>query len=445
MIRHSLLNTCPTQAGARLAAGMALGLAVLPAFAQASAVAPPRIEGEVLVQLRAGADLPAIQSGYRLSLLSRFGSRPIFRFKLPAGSSVDVALASLNADARVVAAEANLLAGAPEARLRSVWAVGTPQQFGSQWATQALALPQAHPHADGNGQTVAVLDTGIDFSHPALAGRLLPGRDFVDGDPDPAEGAPGGVAHGHGTHVAGLVALTAPGARILPLRVLDERGEGNLWVLAEAMLHAVDPDGNPFSRDGARVINMSLGTLQRTSLLNAVTRLVQCDDDDDDDGQSEKTKDRFKDDGYQADRDRCNVLGSAVVLAAAGNGGSSTERQYPAAEAATGTLAVAASAGSGRLASFSNSGSWINLAAPGQALVSTVPGGGYGSWSGTSMATPLVAGVAALLLQRNPDWKPEDVTKRILETATPMCGTALRELHAEAAVLNVQRPGRVCR
>jgi subtilisin family serine protease len=144
---------------------------------------------------------------------------------------------------------------------------------------------------------VAVLDTGVDRSHPALAGRLLPGHDFVDGDTDPV-GRPARRAigaWGHGTHVAGLVALAAPGAAILPLRVLDERGEGNLWVLAEALLHAVDPDGNPFTRDGARVINLSLGTLQRTDLLDVVTRLVQCDDDDDDDDESEKTKDRFKD------------------------------------------------------------------------------------------------------------------------------------------------------
>ena len=84
---------------------------------------------------------------------------------------------------------------------------------------------------------------------------------------------------------------------------------GNLWVLAEALLHAVDPDGNPFTRDGARVINMSLGTLQRTDLLDVVTRLVQCDYNDDDDDESEKTKDRFKDDGYQADRERCIVCG----------------------------------------------------------------------------------------------------------------------------------------
>jgi subtilisin family serine protease len=418
----------------------------MPSSAAAQTVVASRVEGEVLVQLRRGDDLAAIQTRYRLSLLARFGARPIFRFRVPAGGSVDASVAALMADARVVHAEPNILTGAPEARVRTVWAVGTAGQFGSQWAAEALALPKAHAHATGAGQVVAVLDTGVDRSHPVLAGRLLPGHDFVDGDNDPSEaGAPGRGAWGHGTHVAGLVALAAPGAAILPLRVLDERGEGNLWVLAEALLHAVDPDGNPFSPDGARVINLSLGTLQRTDLLEVVTRLVQCDDDDDDDDEGEKTKDRFEDSGYQADRDRCNVLGSAVVMAAAGNGGSSTERQYPAAEAATGTLALAASNSAGRIADFSNRGSWVQLAAPGDAVISSVPGGGYGSWSGTSMAAPLAAGVAALLFERNPDWKPEDVTKRLTEKSVRLCGTTLRQLHAEAAVLDQERRGPRCR
>lgn len=436
----------PALAATLTATALACGLLATPEPAVAQTSTVPRVAGEVLVQLRAGADLPAVQTQYRLSLLARFGARPIFRFRVAAGGDVDATVAALIADPRVVHAEPNILAGAPEARVRTVWAVGTAGQFGSQWAADALALPQAHAHATGAGQVVAVLDTGVDRSHPALAGRLLPGHDFVDGDADPSEaGAPGIGAWGHGTHVAGLVALAAPGAAILPLRVLDERGEGNLWVLAEALLHAVDPDGNPFTRDGARVINMSLGTLQRTDLLDVVTRLVQCDDNDDDDDESEKTKDRFKDDGYQADRERCNVLGSAVVMAAAGNGGSTSERQYPGAEAAAGTLALAASNATGRIAPFSNRGSWVNLAAPGDAVVSTVPGGGYGSWSGTSMAAPLAAGVAALLFERNPDWKPQDVTKRLLEKSVRLCDTPLRQLHAEAAVLDQDRRGPRCR
>lgn len=410
--------------------------------AAARAAAEPRLPGEVLVQLRSGDDLAALQSRFRLTLKARFGARPIFRFSAPTRVNLDTLINNLRADPRVVVAEPNFAAGAPEARKLTVWAVGNAGQYAAQWAPQALALAQAHQHARGEGVRVAVLDSGVDAAHPALAGRLLPGRDFVDNDSDPSEVLPqvGLGAYGHGTHVAALVALAAPGATILPLRVLDPSGESNIWVLAEAMLHAVDPDGIPETPDGARVVNMSLGTLVRTQILDLVTRLVECDyvgDDDDD-------RVPLDDPGYQGDRDRCNVLGSAVVVAAAGNSGSTTEQQFPAAEKAPGTLAVAASNAAGRVAAFSNRGPWIDLAAPGANVTSAVPGG-WGTWSGTSMATPLVAGVAALLFGQNPDWKPEDVTKRILENTVPLCGTWLRQLHAEAAVLNEQRAGPACR
>lgn len=406
-----------------------------------------RVAGEVLVQLRFGADLPAVQTEYRLSLKSRFGSRPIFRFQVPADTTVDDVVSALRADARVVVAEPNFTAGAPEARKRSVWLIGEPGQYGAQWAPTGLALTQAHALATGQGVRVAVLDTGVDLSHPALAGRLVPGRDFVDDDNDPSEvGTAGRGGFGHGTHVAGLVALAAPAAQIMPLRVLDAEGEGNVWVLAEALLHAVDPDGVPITPDGARVINLSLGTTARTDILDLATRLAECDDGDDDDDDDDDADDNvpLDDPGYQADRDRCNVLGSAVVFAAAGNSGSTTEKLYPAAEAADGTLSLAASNASGRIADFSNRGDWIDLAAPGDGITSAIPGGGYGIWSGTSMASPLAAGIGALLLQQNPDWKPEDVTKRLRETAVPLCGTLLRQVNADAALRNVVLNGPTC-
>ncbi|MBX3635535.1 MAG: S8 family serine peptidase [Rubrivivax sp.] len=411
----------------------------------ASRTPPPaeaRVPGEVLVQLRNGNDLPAVQAAFRLSLAARFGARPIFRFRIAAGADLDAVVQALRADPRIVVAEPNYLAGAPEARKRTVWLVGEASQYTAQWAPQALGLAAAHQVALGQGVRVAVLDTGVDRLHPALAGRLLPGRDFVDGDDDPSEVGTAGVGgFGHGTHVAGLVALAAPQARILPLRVLDPQGEGNVWVLAEAMLHAVDPDGVPTTPDGARVINLSLGTTAKTEILDAVKRLVECDDDDDDDDDNDRA---LTDPGYDGDRERCNVLGSAVVIAAAGNSGSATEKQYPAAEQSAGSLAVAASRSDARLATFSNRGDWIDVVAPGEGITSAVPGGGYGTWSGTSMASPLVAGAAALLFEDNPDWKPEDVTKRLRETSVALCGTRLRQIHADAAVRGEQRADPPC-
>ena len=159
--------------------------------------------------------------------------------------------------------------------------------YATQWAGDYLGLPAAHTIARGAGVRVAVLDTGIDPLHPAFAGRLLDGYDFVDMDNDPSEVGVAGTdpIFGHGTHVAGLVVLAAPDALILPVRVLDRDGAGNIWVLAEALAYAVNPDGDPSTDDGVDVINLSLSTQRRTRLIEEIARDVICNDDDDDDGE----------------------------------------------------------------------------------------------------------------------------------------------------------------
>jgi thermitase len=102
----------------------------------------------------------------------------------------------------------------------------------------------------------------------------------------------------------------------------------------------------------------------------------------------------------------------AVVVAAAGNSGSSVA-QYPAGESLAGQLAVGASTRADQVASFSNYGSWVQVAAPGENILSTVPGGGYGTWSGTSMAAPLVAGEAALVRAAYPKMTTVQVAQQV--------------------------------
>jgi subtilisin family serine protease len=398
------------------------------------------LPGEVLVKLRQSADLAGVLSTHRLTLMSRFGARPMFRMRLISGSSVDAKVAALRADSRVLIAEPNFSAVSPEARKRAVWAIGSASQYTAQWAPKAIGLPAAHALTRGSGMRVAVLDTGVDLTHPALRGKLMTGRDFVDGDNDPSEtGGASRSGWGHGTHVAGLVLLAAPSARVMPLRVLDPDGRGNVWAIAEALLYAADPDGVGASNDGAHVINLSLGTTQPTRMLDAVVELVTCSDDDED-----EADDDYSDPGFRQDQERCNLHHGSVVMAAAGNSASSTERQYPAAEGAEGALSLAASNSSSRIASFSNRGPWIQIAAPGEGITSTVPGGGYGVWSGTSMAAPLAAGVAALVKARNPDWKPVDVTKRLADRSAMLCGTTLRRIDAAGAVNDQTPPDIVC-
>jgi subtilisin family serine protease len=417
------------------------------------------LAADVVVQLKPGTSVDAIAARYGLAVVDRFGKRPIWRLRVAAGAAPDAAVTALRGDSGVRFAERTFEGETPEARRKgknSVWAIGGDAGvYAAQWAPQALNLPAAHGVSTGQGIRIAVLDTGIDLAHPELAPRLarraggsLLGRDFVDGDADPSEeGARGDPGYGHGTHVAGLAALAAPGATLMPVRVLDERGRGNTWVLAEAIGWAVDPDRDPTTDDGAHVINLSLGTLERTDLLKTVVELADCSFDDDDDD--------FDDPGFDDDRSRCALRHAAVVAAAAGNGGSDAEQQFPAAEDVKGAIAVGASTEDRRVAAFSNFGGWVQLAAPGETIVSTVPGGGYGTWNGTSMAAPLVAGAAALVLATLPgggdpalpparQWTAELAAKRLTDRSAALCDASIRQLDALAAVLDVQAADPVC-
>ena len=423
-------------------------LAVLPGLAPAagggsagsSSTVDAEMPGEVLVKLRSTDALQPLLARQSLTLLGRFGARPIYRLKVVGTDRVKDALARLALEPDVLIAEANLSHRSPEARRNIPWAIGTASAYVAQWAPQALHLAEAQRLSQGAGVRVAVLDTGVDASHPALAGRLLPGRDFVDGDNDPAE-VPGGStgAYGHGTHVAALVALVAPAAKIMPLRVLDADGMGNAWVVGEALLYALDPDGNPDTDDGAHIINLSLGSLVRTRILDTLAQIAGCAPAVPDDAIGDRS-----DPGYRDDELRCARGNGALVLAAAGNEGSSSIKEYPAAEGVYGLLSVGASTARGRLAAFSNNGSWIDLVAPGEGITSAVPGG-WGSWSGTSMAAPLAAGAAALLRALNPALAPKDVAVRLKRTAAVLCGSNLRQVDAYAALANIEPPSASCK
>lgn len=370
---------------------------------------------EVLIKLALATDLPGVAASFRLAPepLDQFGTRPIYRMRILDRSSPQKKANQLRSDPlrRVIYAEPNYTGQIPEGGARVIWAHGGDAgAYVSQWAKALIRLPEAHEITRGAGVTVAVLDTGVDLNHPALAGRLVPGYDFVDMDADPSEEGryvrnPG---YGHGTHVAGLIAMAAPEAKIMPVRVLNANGVGNIWVLAEALAFAVNPDGNPATDDGADVINLSLGTQRRTDLISDLVTEASRDNDDGD------IRIEIKIDLVSAkDRKRRNV----VVVAAAGNRGS-TIREFPAAEGAAGLLAVGASTSTDTLATFSNRGAWVNIAAPGEGILSSVPGGGYGTWNGTSMSAPLVAGVAALIRSRYPKLSAVQVVKMIVAAST---------------------------
>lgn len=376
------------------------------------------VAAEVVMRLNSAGDLGAVTAAFNLTVLDQFGSRPIYQLRINDGVLPPLKADALQTDPRVLYAEPNYIGQIPEGIGRKdPWVIGSGGTGSStQWAGAVLRLTQAHTLSRGAGTTVAVIDTGIDPGHPAFAGRLVAGYDFVDNDTDPREaGSRANFGYGHGTHVAGLVALTAPEAKIMPIRALDPDGAGNLWVLAEALLFALDPDGNPSTQDSVDVINLSLGTLRETDLLEDLIDDATCNDDDDDNTL------------------RCTLTGGTIVVAAAGNLGNETP-MYPAAEQVTGLLSVAASNAGGELAQFSSRGLWVNVAAPGEQIVSAVPGGQEATWNGTSMAAPFAAGGAALLRSRNQAATATEVAVALSTTATPLCGTTLRQIDLAAAL-----------
>jgi subtilisin family serine protease len=311
---------------------------------------------------------------------------PIFLLQTPPAVDPAVLSEQLDLDRRIAFAEPNYIGHAPEANPRGIgaWGGTDPAPLAVQYALSEIGLADALQLSSGAGTTVAVIDTGVQLDHPAIASSLRKdGYDFVDGDGVPADVQDGldqdgdGLpddAFGHGTHIAGIVHLVAPQAKILPLRALTAEGDGDVFHVVQAIDYAVS--------HRAAVINLSLGTDLRSSLLRDAVRDA--------------------------------TRGGVVVVAAAGNDSTDIE-QYPAANSCV--IAVSAVGAANQRSAFANYGSWVTVSAPGESIFSAFPPSGYAWWSGTSMATPFVAGQAALIRSLRPDLDARDVASLIGGTA----------------------------
>jgi subtilisin family serine protease len=306
---------------------------------------------------------------------------------VPLDQAVDVALATAER-LDVVGVEAPSYAHALEASATTTTTAPLPgdPDVDKQWALASFPFSALWACSKGAGITIGVVDSGVQGDHPDLAGRVLGGAAIQNA----AVTLNGGATdvNGHGTHVAGIIAAgengvgivgVAPEATILPVRVLDSTGSGLNSDIGDGIKWAVD--------HGANVINISIGSSTNSaSVATAVDYAVQ--------------------------------RGVTVVAAAGNNHQAATGAdapQYPA--ALDSTVAVAALSQSGAIASYSTNGAYVDVAAPGSNIWSTIPVSTWGSKSGTSMASPHVTALIALILGSRGSVAPAAMLSRLTSTA----------------------------
>lgn len=343
---------------------------------------PEYADGELIVGLRPGASIETINTTYGTTVLAAYQDARLYL--LSTTGLADTQIEALKHDPDVRYADANYASDTPEGvRQLVIIAVGGEfVDYEDQALTERIGLDPAHLQATGAGTTIAFLDTGVDPAHPALQGRLVAGYDFVDDDPEPWE-VTGGLdddgdgqfdeGYGHGTMVAGILALVAPDAVLLPIRVLDDDGRADAFAICEGIQFAV--------RHGADVLNLSLGVAVE---MESIARQLE----------------------YAKGAE-------VVVVAAAGNENRSSPPYYPAAEGSC--VMVTAVDSFDVKADFADWGSKVDICAPGTGVRSAFPGGGWALGSGCSFATPLVAGTVALVKSIHPGLDGEHLREQVLE------------------------------
>ena len=337
--------------------------------------------GEILVKFESDVSSLAIETIHQrlgASVLEVIPKLSLYRLRIPEESTITEMIQRYQNTKGVAYAEPNYILHALER---------TPDdpRFGEQWALGKIEAPAAWDIMTGtNDITVAIIDTGIDYSHPDLdEGRYVGGYDFVNNDNNPMDD------EGHGTHVTGIatadtdngvgVAGITWNSRFMGVKVLDAEGSGSNFDVAQGIIYAAD--------EGAHVANLSLGGSFPSSTLEDAMQYA-----------------------YDA----------GVVMACATGNDYEYGVSYPAAYDPY-CLGVGATTASDQRAAFSNYGPEVDVAAPGVNILSTT-GGSYASWDGTSMATPHVAGLAALVLAQDPGLSVDQVFATIRDSADDVNG-----------------------
>lgn len=280
----------------------------------------------------------------------------------------------------------------------------------AQWAIEKVQAEKAWTRAGNKGSKnviVAVIDTGVDYNHKNLASNMMAGYDFARNNNDPMDKT-SAQNPGHGTHCAGIIGATgvvedgtiglSPEVTLMPLRFLTETGSGDLNNAIKAIDYAIEK--------GAKVISASWGASVPRSTAEPLIEAI---------GRAEKA-------------------GVIFVVAAANDGKNNDKTEvYPTNAGNSNTIAVAASNSSDAKPSWSNYGrAKVHVSAPGDTIMSTLPGNKYDNLSGTSMATPLVSGLVALVLAQDPSLKPLQVRSLLQLTGTKVAIETACECRVDA-------------
>jgi subtilisin family serine protease len=332
------------------------------------------VPDEVVIELRNSATPAQIDALQRRFRLARIASTPIaltgttfYRWRIPDRRSVAAVVRQLEADRLVASAQPNYQFTLQET---AAGAEGDPAQY----EIAKLHLPQAHALAKGGNVRVAMIDSAVDTAHPDLAGAVVETFNATD---TPV------VPHTHGTAIAALIAAhgklvgSAPDASILAVRAFDPKGgtaQGTTFAIIKGLDWAVAQQ--------ARIINMSFA------------------------GPADPAIHRALEAAHRK---------GVVLIAAAGNAGPKSPPLYPAAD--PDVIAVTGTDAQDKLLAVANRGRHIAVAAPGVDLLVAIPDGSYEVSSGTSYAAAEVSGIAALLIERKGDLKPEAVRGLLTRTA----------------------------
>jgi subtilisin family serine protease len=332
---------------------------------------------DVIIRVKPGVSINTINARYDTETQEQIIPNEVFVLEVQDSGDLIPTVTAMKTDQDLEWADYDYFGETPEATRQTLAVVdSTPSQseYHDQDALLRMRAPEAQAINRGAGVIVAVIDTGVDYNNPDLTGHILRdssnqviGYDFVDDDNDPMDETDGqdddndGLTDegaGHGTHVAGIIAVTAPDAKILPVRVLNTEGFGASIAIYKGVKFAID--------NGAKVINLSFGTPTRSEVIqDAVDRIA------------------------------FDPSINASVIASAGNDGRQVNH-YPAAEGGN-VISIASTDPNDVKAPFSNYNDWVDLTAPGVGIYSTFLNNQFAWWDGTSMSAPFVSGQIALI------------------------------------------------